>query len=719
MAAMVVLAGLPLAAATAQVSEPDTNTTTATTTPRPGTSPAPATTPEGPPRLRMVDQSPFVSPGGPGAAFVLRFRVDNAPPDAHVLFQLHPDVASAGRIRFLESLDPQGLGRPARTVGPVALSGLPVDRDGVTTAVFETDPGRQSLVGFQLTREGVYPLAVSLREGTAGADLDTMVTDIVRLPVAARNDNPPFAFALVVPLHAPVAVRSDGAVELAPERARLLTALTDALAGNGGVPATVVPTPETIEALTVTGREGTVNRLAGALAGRQVGAGPYVDLDVGSWAADAQMGDELTRQLDEGSLALQRAFGRPVERTTWLVDTSTTPEALAELHQRGVQRAVVPEDQMLALPDGFDVTLTRTFQVEPAPGLRLPAAMADAALRNHLLDTDDPRLNAHHVFADLAVLALDQPGVPRGAVLALPAELTPPDFVDTLLRAVGTPVPADSTGKALITPVTVDGLFLTAEPAGEAGGRTRSEDGPGEPALVRGFLTESPQSLVPYPTQLARARTSVGAYRSMLSPDPSQADPLDRLLAVSGARGMDLAQRQTYLDAAVAEVQSQAALVSLPEQPLVTLTDEGGTIPLAIDNAADHSVQVKLVLTTDKLDLPEGDTTVVTLEPGSNRVDVPVQVRSSGAIPVTVTISSPDDNLPLGTTRFTVRSTAVSGLGLLLSIAAGLFLAVWWGRHFRSARRQHRLVSPTHPSHHPVDHSPATTRPAADTHTAP
>jgi hypothetical protein len=48
-------------------------------------------------------------------------------------------------------------------------------------------------------------------------------------------------------------------------------------------------------------------------------------------------------------------------------------------------------------------------------------------------------------------------------------------------------------------------------------------------------------------------------------------------------------------------------------------------------------------------------------------------------------------------TRFTVRSTAVSGVGLALTIAAGLFLALWWARHFRNARRDKKLVGSSHP----------------------
>jgi hypothetical protein len=35
-----------------------------------------------------------------------------------------------------------------------------------------------------------------------------------------------------------------------------------------------------------------------------------------------------------------------------------------------------------------------------------------------------------------------------------------------------------------------------------------------------------------------------------------------------------------------------------------------------------------------------------------------------------------------------VRSTVISGVGIFLTIGAGLFLAVWWITHWRRSRRR-------------------------------
>jgi hypothetical protein len=49
-------------------------------------------------------------------------------------------------------------------------------------------------------------------------------------------------------------------------------------------------------------------------------------------------------------------------------------------------------------------------------------------------------------------------------------------------------------------------------------------------------------------------------------------------------------------------------------------------------------------------------------------------------------LSSPRGDLRLGQTRFTIRSTAASGVAIVLSVGAGLFLLVWWIGHFRGRR---------------------------------
>jgi hypothetical protein len=101
---------------------------------------------------------------------------------------------------------------------------------------------------------------------------------------------------------------------------------------------------------------------------------------------------------------------------------------------------------------------------------------------------------------------------------------------------------------------------------------------------------------------------------------------------------------------------------------------------------------VRIELESDQLEFPDGDVIVTTLEPAGNRLDVRVRTRASGAFPLDITVLSPDRSIELDSTRFDIRSTTVSGVGLVLSIGAGLFLAIWWARHWHGTRRSRRLV---------------------------
>jgi hypothetical protein len=91
-------------------------------------------------------------------------------------------------------------------------------------------------------------------------------------------------------------------------------------------------------------------------------------------------------------------------------------------------------------------------------------------------------------------------------------------------------------------------------------------------------------------------------------------------------------------------------------------------------------------------DHPEGRMDLQLVEP-TTRVDLDVRARSSGDAPLDLRLTSPDGRVELGRSRVTVRTTAVSGVGLVLLVTAALFLVVWWTRTIlreRGSRRRPR-----------------------------
>jgi hypothetical protein len=646
--------------------------------------------------LVLVEQSAWVGEDG---TFDLRLGVDGAPLGAQLSVQVYPSVRS--RTGFAQSIDGDNLGTPIRPLPPVLpVDLLPREPDGsirLTFPVSTTDPPP---LGMRVTGQGVFPVLVSLLDGD-GNDLDHFVTHLVRLPTV-DSTAPPLAFSLVVPFAGPPGFAPDGRPSIAETDAERLMAAGRALARTPTVPVVVDPVPETIDALASAGEPGAgmVASLSTALAGRQVLGGPYVRIDIGAWVAstDPSAPDELTRQATTGSDVIGALLGVRPDTRTAIVDRTVTPDALTRLRAMGVDQLVIPEDQLGPLSgEAAQVTFTQRFDVVNGEGRTMRSVMADDGLADRLTATSDPVLNAHLVIADLAVLFFDRPNLSRGAVLLVPRELMVPEATyDALLTGLSRPSVDDGIvegGHQIIAPLTVDDLFDVTDPA--------TTSARGNPVLVRPYDADAPASLGGLPADVATTRAHIASFTTMVASGAgvTLVPGLDRQVLIAEALGLDDQARAAYLGGVVEAIDSQLAAIVTPSDQRVTLTDRSGDVPLTIENQLDYAVDVDVVLTSAKLEFPDGNVRRVNLPPASSTVvNVAVEAKASGAFPVDVRIQSPDGSRLVGSARYTVRSTAVSGIGLLLSIGAGIFLLVWWARHFRSIRRGRRLVSPDHPS---------------------
>jgi hypothetical protein len=144
--------------------------------------------------------------------------------------------------------------------------------------------------------------------------------------------------------------------------------------------------------------------------------------------------------------------------------------------------------------------------------------------------------------------------------------------------------------------------------------------------------------------------------------------------------------------------------IHVPEADRVTLGARDARFPLPITNDLDQPVNVVIELeSNDRLEFPR-NRVEQTLQPGRQVVELAVRTRAPGATPVSITVRTPDDAVVLAESRYTIRSTAVSGVGILLTVGAALVLAGWWFRHWRRnrgtarhARGRRRRVDPTDP----------------------
>jgi hypothetical protein len=560
------------------------------------------------------------------------------------------------------------------------LNDLGVDPNGNFTAslsfqdpTLPREPGR-----LLLTQDGVYPLRVELREKGGGAVLDRFTTHIPYLP--ANRTGPKLDLSWIVPVHAAPSIRPDGTRKLT--NTRDLQTLGQALEASA-VPLVIAPTPETVEALSASSDSAAAAALTSlrrGVAHRQVVTGPYVPTNLSQLMAGG-LESEADQEVKQGGERLSQVLKVPIDGTSWVSEEPLDDASMSRLRDLGVTQVALPEASLTPLQ--ARLTLARPYLLDARQGRRQQAVSIDQGLAAHFRNDGNQVLEAHRFLADLAVLYFDQPGGQQRGVVAFTPRSWRPDraFLDTVMGGL--------TDNPVIDPVTLTNLFSGVD-------KLRGNNGA---PLVR-RLVGAPRN-VSLPTAATRtARQRLTTFRSIVDDGNPTYDLLDEQLLTANSADLRSSRQRTYVSGVERLVDRELGRIQTPAGGSIRLTARGGQIPVTFRNNTGYPVHVVATVRSDKLEFPGGGgshplneiTRKLDLIRRNETVRFAVQTRASGAFPLLVTLQSPDGSLVVSHTQITVRSTAASGVGLLLSAAAGLFLLAWWGRHALHGRRARRLV---------------------------
>jgi hypothetical protein len=303
-------------------------------------------------------------------------------------------------------------------------------------------------------------------------------------------------------------------------------------------------------------------------------------------------------------------------------------------------------------------------------------------LSAHAGETGDPILDANHLVADLAVLYFDNPPDKRAAVVAFGEDQhVDPQLLDALLTAL------DPTTNRILQPMTLNAMFNTIPRAGSKG----ETNGRGTP-LTRTLAPTLGTNLSAFATELHSTEADLDSYRGMVTADNPRSAEFERRALAAGGADLSEADQIAHLEGVRASIKGETAKLQPPPRQTINFTARDGVISLTIRNTTGYPVKITMRLQGDKLEFPghENGLLDVTLTAETTRVSLNVRTRASGDSPLDVTATAPDGHLLIGRTRVTVRSTAFSGVGIILSIGAGSFLALWWLRHAVAVRRERR-----------------------------
>jgi hypothetical protein len=549
------------------------------------------------------------------------------------------------------------------------LDALAVDADGARRASLDLGGGD----GPAVTVPGVYPVELTVTD-SAGAEA-RMVSHLVVRP-AIDTTSPPLAVAVLA------SVEAD---DLADPGAA--AALVDAVNAASDVPVTMAVRPDAVDPLLDAAADQPGAALLASLraaSGRPWLALPYARVSPDALAA-AGVPEELLHQLGHGSAVLRDVLGASAEQTTWLAGPDLGGEGLALLPSNGVDHVLVDPDQVQEVSDGV-LSVARPFLLAPPRGERaeddgdgaVDAMVLDTRIRAQVDADDEPALVANRVLAELASLWFEQERTPRG--VAIP---------------VGTSVDAATLGALLdglraprlFDAVPVDDLFTRAAPL-----QTR-----GAP-LSRALVPDDGPSLSgSVATRVRSTRALRSSVVTMVRSDAPFLDEVDRHLLRATSVDLDGDEQRAELRAARDAVDRFRGSITTQERFTITLTARAGTVPLTIRNDSGVPVEVEVRLRSSRLELPDGDRLTVRLDEATTRRDIAVRARASGSSTLEIEVVSPDGELAIASARYAVRSTAVSGVGLVASAGAGLFLIIWWARHWRQTRRSAKLVDSAEP----------------------
>ena len=195
------------------------------------------------------------------------------------------------------------------------------------------------------------------------------------------------------------------------------------------------------------------------------------------------------------------------------------------------------------------------------------------------------------------------------------------------------------------------------------------------------------ESLRSFRTEFSQAQNAIDSWSTVIGNDTATRRDLDELLYLSSDHRRTQVERDGFIEAVYSLINTQKdASITTPESETITLTGREVDVPIVLENDLDTDATVLLLLSSDELDFPEGSEVIQLLEPGPNRIDIPIIARASGDSPIRIQVFSPDGLVLLGSAEVLVRTFAFSGVGIAIGVIAIIVLFVWWLRHVRGDR---------------------------------
>ena len=642
--------------------------------------------------LTLRAQTPFTSLERPEVT--IAFRAENLGEEAlgELTVGLVVGPAITSRLDFTTSL--------AEGPGPLPIAGNTFEQSGTldagATREFRVSVDLSLIGEVSDTDSAVYPARIDLRSG--GVQVGWIDTPLVHL---VRKPDVPVELAWWAEFDAPIALDplgrlADPAFEAAigPDGGltQQVSALQAAVAPDDGrVEVDLVVVPAVVDQLTrmadgyerssgeTVGPDQASATSAAALLDdlRALLADPDVHMVVTPFAApllpslaSGGLGPDLDRQQDYGDVVVTDRLDREPSSSVARPPQGALDEpSLQWLAETGATTLLVQADTVERPEQTNDFALMPTTTVTTADGAIIDLVMPDPGVQTLLGDPtllEDPVLSAQSVLGDLATVWREQP-VPglqpdgtetvRGIAVAMPAALPPGIWAPLIRRLAEAP-------------------FLQPTPAATFVEQVNPVQ---PPATVVPSLERFPRE---YVDAIRDQRRNVAAYRSMLAGPSPQPARLDRnlLYAEAGQYVSDPGVGRRWYDQVHAATSTVFASVLPDVQQEFLLTSGEGSIPLRMGDPGPTPLTVQIVLRSASFEFPGGAQQTVTLDGPDEIVTFDVVAKAGGPQTIRVKTRAPSGRDLGEDQNLAVRTTAVNGVALWITVGAGVLLLLLWSR---------------------------------------
>ena len=616
------------------------------------------------PELKIVSQ-PFNVFTTVNARFVLSPNLDTfVAADDRLEFLLHRRVAS--RDSFRSIADGDVIAAVTDSIS-FRMSRITRDYAGHLIAVVPITTSDKQGASLSIPFEGVYPLTIRVVDSETGDVVTSVLTFLNRRDTTLES--PVVPFSTIVSLTGPPSLLPDGTSVITDSARDSVTRLV-AFLTTFRSPVTISIQPEIIASFANSSLPTDVElftRLRDLLRQHTIVNTTFTPSNPSLFAA-MNLSGEFRAQLKFGEKTLNRLLpGVTIQRHTWIAMDNVDPPAMSVLKSAGITSVILmPSAQSLVTSERSLSLLGRVTRAGKE-FISVVSPLNGATQIKHAQPAGSERL-AYKIAAELLV--------ERDDLLAqenLPTEIK-----------MGVVASFHDAGES--------GAVVTATKAlSQSSGFSMSDFGgtfvvnPITPAVA--FAKNSTSFDISRAGSIRATRRDLDATKSMLGPEDVRRETWPSRFSlgtstITNSPGAYITSLRTTMRAV-----RDAVTVTTPKS--VTLSSRTGAIRIQVRNDSDQDLTVRVRLTSAKLTLTDPSRIVVLTKGGTTELNVSATTRASGAIPISIWVSTPDGNESVvDPITISANVNAIAGYGQLISVSLLLVLLAWWWSNRRSARRE-------------------------------